>query len=268
MPSAEDVRRLTRSLNLDRPVLEQYVIFMKKTIILDLGESLLDRRPVFGIILKYLPNTALLACSAMVLSILIALPLAAMAAFREKGCWNTLNAGFCAFGLAVPGFLLGLLLIILFSVRLKLLPVSGSGGPKHIILPAVTLAISLSAYLTRIIHAALSRELLQPYILLARAKGLSARRVFFRHVMKNALIPVVVVAGLQLGALLSGTIVIENVFSWPGIGTLLINAIRGRDFPLIQGISLFIVSLYLLLNLLVDLAIPFIDPRIRHERLR
>ncbi len=268
MPSAEDVRRLTHSLNLDRPVLEQYVLFLKKTISLDLGESLIDHRPVFSTILKYLPNTAMLAGSAMVLSILIALPLAAMAAFKERGCWKAWNAGFSAFGLAVPGFLLGLLLILLFSVRLELLPVSGSGSPKHLILPALTLATSLSAYLTRITHAALSRELRQPYLLLARAKGLSARHIFFRHVIKNALIPVMIVAGLQLGALLSGAIVIENVFSWPGIGTLLITAVQRRDFPMIQGISLFMVCLYLLLNLLIDLAIPFVDPRIRHERLR
>jgi ABC-type dipeptide/oligopeptide/nickel transport system permease component len=266
MPSAEDVRRLTRSLNLDRPLPEQYALFLKKTFTLDLGESLVDRRAVLGTIWRYFPNTALLALSAMVLSLLITLPLASMSG--RKGCWNIVGTAFSALGIAVPGFLLGLLLIIVFSLRLRLLPVSGSGGPEFIILPALTLAISLSASLTRIMHAALSREWMQPYVLLARAKGLSDRRILFRHVLKNALIPVLIVAGLQLGALLSGAIVVENVFSWPGIGTLLITAVRRRDFPMIQGVSLFLVSLYLLLNFLVDMALPLVDPRIRRDRAR
>jgi peptide/nickel transport system permease protein len=266
MPSAEDVRRLTRSLHLDRPLAEQYALFLKKTLTLDLGESIVDRRAVFGTIWRYFPNTALLAFIAMILSLLISLPFAAMTAFDRKGCWRVLGAGFSALGIAVPGFLLGLLLIIVFSLRLHLLPVSGSGGPEFIVLPALTLAISLSASLTRIIHASLSQEWLQPYVLLARAKGLPDRRIFFRHILKNALIPVFILAGLQLGALLSGAIVVENVFSWPGIGTLLITAVRRRDFPMIQGVSLFMVFLYLSLNLLVDLVLPLVDPRIRCER--
>jgi len=268
MPSTEDVCRLTRSLKLDRPLAEQYAHFIKKTITLDLGESLVDRKPVRDAIMNYFPNTAILAFCAMILSLLIAFPLALMAAFRKDSYWNALSMGFSAFGLAMPSFLLGLLLIILFSVQLKLLPVSGSGGPEFLILPALTLAISLSAFLTRAIFTTVSCELRQPYVLLARAKGLSDVRIFFHHVLKNALIPVTTIIGLQLGALLSGTIVIENIFSWPGIGTLLITAVRQRDFPMIQGVALFMAFLYLLLNLLIDMSYPFIDPRIHHARLQ
>jgi len=268
MPSAEDVRRLTRSLKLDRPLAEQYAHFIKKTITMDLGESLVDRKPVADAIMNYFPNTVILAFSAMILSLLIAFPLALMAAFKKNSCWNILSMGFSAFGLAMPSFLLGLLLIILFSVQLKLLPVSGSGGPEFLILPALTLAISLSAFLTRTIYTTVANELRQPYVLLARAKGLSDVRIFFQHILKNALIPITIIIGLQLGALLSGTIVIENIFSWPGIGTLLITAVRQRDFPMIQGVTLFMAFFYLLLNLLIDMSYPFIDPRIRHGRLQ
>jgi peptide/nickel transport system permease protein len=267
MPGPEDVRRLQQALELDRPLAEQYVHFIIRLLCLDLGESMIDRRPVARSIMKYFPNTAILACAAMSLAALIALPLAILAALKKNSAWHSLSMAFSTIGLAIPGFLLAILLIILFSVQLKLLPISGSGGLEFLILPALTLAISLSAFLTRMIHAAVSGELRQPYVLLAQAKGLSEFQVLSRHVLKNAMIPIITIMGLQLGACLSGTIIIENVFSWPGIGTLLITAIRQRDFPMIQGVALFLAALYLLLNLLVDLSYPFSDPRIRHESL-
>jgi peptide/nickel transport system permease protein len=265
MPGPEDVRRLQQVLELDRPLAEQYVHFIERLLCLDLGESMIDRRPVAGSIMKYFPNTAILACAAMALAALIALPLAILAALKKNSAWHSLSMAFSTIGLAIPGFLLAILLIIIFSVQLKLLPISGSGGLEFLVLPALTLAISLSAFLTRMIHAAVSGELRQPYVLLAQAKGLSEFQVLSRHVLKNAMIPIITIMGLQLGACLSGTIIIENVFSWPGIGTLLITAIRQRDFPMIQGVALFLAALYLLLNLLVDLSYPFIDPRIRQD---
>ena len=266
MPAAEDVRRLKETLRLDRPLHEQYAHYVKKLFCLDLGESFIDRKPVVAAIGRDFPHTAILALSAMLLSTVIAFPLGVMAAMRKNSAWNTLSMAFSAVGLAVPSFLLAILLILFFSVHFRLLPISGSGGFRYLVLPAVTLAVSLSAFLTRMVHAAVAMELRQPYILLARAKGMSEFQVFFRHICRNALMPVITIMGLQLGALLSGTIVIENIFSWPGIGTLLITAIRQRDFPMIQGTALFIAALYLLLNFLVDLAYPFIDPRIRHGR--
>jgi peptide/nickel transport system permease protein len=266
MPSAKDINRLKLSLELDRPLVEQYAHFIKKMLLLDLGESVFDRKPVASVIMKYFPNTAILAFTAMAMSLLIAFPLGVLAALNKNSCWDMLSMIFSAIGLAMPSFLLGIFLIILFSLELRLLPISGSGGFKFLVLPATTLTIPLSAFLTRMIHTAVARELRQPYVLLARAKGLTRFRVFSRHVCKNALIPIITIMGLQLGACLSGTIVVENVFSWPGIGTLLITAIRQRDFPMIQGVALFIAALYLLLNLIVDLSYPFIDPRIRHDR--
>ncbi|MBN2399811.1 MAG: ABC transporter permease [Candidatus Aminicenantes bacterium] len=265
MPSSEDVMRLNRSLKLDQPLAEQYAHFAKKLFLLDLGESIIDRKPVVNTIMKYFPNTAILAVTAMLMSILISFPLGILAALKKDSVWNTISMVISAIGLAVPGFLLGIFLIIIFSVRLKFLPISGSGGFTYLVLPAATLTISLSASLTRIIHAAVSGEIGQPYVILAKSKGLSEFQIFFRHILKNAMVPITTIMGLQLGALLSGTIVIENVFSWPGIGTLLITAIRQRDIPMIQGVALFMTALYLLLNLLVDLSYPFIDPRIRHD---
>lgn len=265
MPRSEDVRRLQRALRLDRPLAEQYAHFIKKLLILDLGESIIDRKPVVSTIMKYFPNTAILTFAAMTLAMLIAFPLGILTALKKNSIWYALNMILSAIGLAIPGFLLGILLIILFSVQLKFLPISGSGGFEFLILPAATLAISLSAFLTRMIHTAVAGELSQPYVLLAQSKGLSEFHIFFRHVLKNAMIPIIIIMGLQLGALLSGTIVIESVFSWPGIGTLLITAIRQRDFPMIQGVALFLAALYFLLNLLVDLSYPFINPRIRHD---
>lgn len=265
MPRSEDVRRLQRALKLDRPLAEQYAHFIKKLLFLDLGESIIDRKPVVSTIMKYFPNTAILTFAAMTLAMLIAFPLGILTALKKNSIWYALNMILSAIGLAIPGFLLGILLIILFSVQLKFLPISGSGGFEFLILPAATLAISLSAFLTRMIHTAVAGELSQPYILLAQSKGLSEFHIFFRHVLKNAMIPIIIIMGLQLGALLSGTIVIESVFSWPGIGTLLITAIRQRDFPMIQGVALFLAALYFLLNLLVDLSYPFINPRIRHD---
>jgi ABC-type dipeptide/oligopeptide/nickel transport system permease component len=266
MPHREDIRRLQQAMRLDRPLAEQYMHFMQKLLRLDLGESIIDHRPVLAAIRLYFPNTIILATAAMFLALLTAIPLGMLAAWKGKGVCYVLSMVFSTIGLAVPGFLSGILLIILFALRWHWLPVSGSGGVQFLILPALTLAISLSAFLTRVIQAAVAGEMDQPYVLLARAKGLSSFHVFFGHVLRNALIPVITIIGLQLGALLSGAIVIENVFSWPGIGTLLITAIRQRDFPLIQGIAIFLAVLYLLLNLLVDMTYPIIDPRLRHDR--
>lgn len=264
-PRSADILRLQDSLQLNRPLVARYVCFMQRMSVLDLGESLIDHRPVLGAILKHLPNTICLTLAAMMISILIAFPLGVMAAFKKSNVWEVLALIFSATGLAVPSFLLGILLTIAFSVEWKLFPISGSGGAEFLVLPALTLGISLSAFLTRMIRTVLNKELQQPYVLLAKAKGLSHAQIYRQHVFKNALIPIITMIGLQLGALLSGAIIIESIFSWPGLGTLLITAIRQRDFPLIQGTVLFIAVLYQLLNFLIDLSYPFINPRISHD---
>ncbi len=264
-PHSKDIQRLRRSLRLDRPLSAQYMHFLGRLAVLDLGESLIDRKPVRTTILKYLPNTILLTLAAMLIAVSISLPLGFLAAFSRNKFWKGLAVAFSATGLAVPGFLLGIVMVLFFSVKLNLFPVSGSGGIGFLVLPALTLGISISAYLNRMIRTVLQAEAQRPYVLLARAKGLSKSQIYRRHIFKNALIPIVTLIGLQAGALLSGAIIIESVFSWPGIGTLLITAVRQRDFPMIQGAVLLMASLYLLANLMVDLSYPLIDPRIGHD---
>jgi len=267
-PDTRDVLRLKRSLQLDRPLAAQYAGFILRLAVLDLGESLIDRKPVTATMLRYLPNTLLLAVAAMAFTVPFSLLLGFLSVYRESRFWEALALAFSAVGMAVPVFLIGLLLVLLFALGLGLLPVSGSGGAEFLFLPAVTLSIPLGAFLTRMVRTVLREESQRPYVLLARAKGLSRAQVYRRHILKNAMVPIVTLAGMQAGALLSGAIVVESLFSWPGIGTLLVRAVRQRDFPMIQGTVLLMAALYHLLNQLVDLTYPLFDPRIGHDRAR
>jgi peptide/nickel transport system permease protein len=267
-PRAEDIRRLRRQLGLERPLTVQYGRFLAGLAVLDLGESLVDRRPVAALLRSRLQQTLLLAAAAMALTLPFSLLLGGLSAWGRSRLWRMLEAALTAVGLAVPVFLLGLALILALSLGLGLLPVSGSGGIEFLVLPAVTLSVPLSAMLTRMVRVTLCLEARRPYVLLARAKGLTPGQVLRRHVLKNALPPIVTVAGLQLGALLSGAIVVENVFSWPGIGTLLVTAVRQRDFPVIQGAVLLMAAAYYLTNRLVDQGCARLDPRSGRERSR
>jgi len=264
-PRSEDILRLRRTLGLERSLAAQYVQFLGRLAVLDLGDSLVDRKPVLSSIWQSLPNTLGLALAALLIAILLSLPLGFLAAFSKGRFWKALALAFSAAGLSIPGFLLGILLILVFAVGWHLLPVSGSGGLRFLVLPALALGISIGAYMSRMVRVVLQAEAQRPYVLLARAKGLSESQIQRRHIFPNALIPIVTLLGLQAGALLSGAIVIESVFSWPGIGSLLITAVRQRDFPMIQGAVLVMASLYLLLNALVDLSYPLIDPRTGHD---
>jgi peptide/nickel transport system permease protein len=268
MPRAEDICRLRRQLGLERPLAVQYVRFAARLAVLDLGESLVDRRPVAGLLRSRLRHTLLLAAAAMVLTLPCSLLLGGLSAWGRRRSWRMLEVAFTAVGLSVPVFLIGLVLIMAFALGLGLLPVSGSGGPEFLVLPAVTLSVPLSAMLTRMVRVTLCLEARRPYVLLARAKGLTPGQVLRRHVLKNALPPIVTVAGLQLGALLGGAIVVEHVFSWPGIGTLLVTAVRQRDFPVIQGTVLLMAAAYYLANRLADLGCARLDPRSGRERSR
>lgn len=267
-PRSEDVRRLQRTLQLEGPLGTQYIRFLGRLAVLDLGNSLIDDRPVLRTILAYLPNTLLLAMAALAFTVPLSLLLGFQSAFGKSRIWEVLGIGFSAVGLAVPVFLIGLFFVLAFAVGLKLFPVSGSGGAAFLVLPALTLGMTLGATLTRMVRAALLAESQRPYVLLARAKGLSPTQVFRRHVFRNALLPVITLVGLQAGALFSGAIIVESLFSWPGIGTLLVTAVRQRDYPMVQGTVLLMAALYLLANTLVDLAYPLLDPRIRHDRNR
>lgn len=261
----EEVNALRSQLGLDEPLLVQYKSFLGGILRGDLGTSFRYGTPVAAEIRARLPNTALLAVAAMIAAILFAIPLGILAAvFRGTAIDHAAMTAALA-GISMPNFWLGPLLAILFAVQLGWLPVSGTGSPAHLVLPAVTLGAALSAILARMTRASLLEELRELYVLAARARGLSPRRAVLRHAFRNSLIPIVTIVGLQFGAVLTGTIITETIFAWPGIGRLLIQSINFRDYPLVQGCILFISVTYVAMNLLTDLTYGFLDPRIRYE---
>jgi ABC-type dipeptide/oligopeptide/nickel transport system permease component len=263
--TVEEVERLRGQLGLDRPLPAQYADFLGGILRGDLGTSFRYGTPVAQEIRTRLPNTAILAIAAMLAAILFAIPLGILAAVF-RGTWVDHAAMTTALvGISMPNFWLGPLLAILFAVYLGWLPVSGTGTPAHLVLPAVTLGAGLSAILARMTRASLLEELRELYVLAARSRGLSQTRAVLRHAFRNSLIPVVTIIGLQFGAVLTGTIITETIFAWPGIGRLLIQAINFRDYPLIQGCILFISVTYVAMNLLTDLTYGYLDPRIRYE---
>ncbi len=256
-----DIEAMRKALGLNRPLHVQYFEFLKGVLRADLGRSIISGRPVSSLIASHIGPTALLALSSVLLTALISFPLALLSVLRKE--FDLPVAFLSTAGLAVPNFWLGPLLIILFSIKLNLLPVSGTGSLQHLVLPSITLATALSAYLVRIIRTSVKSELSKGYVLALLARGFSRTHIFLRHVLPNAMIPVVTVMGLQAGALLTGAIITEKIFSWPGIGTLLITSINQRDYPVIQGVVLFIAAVYVGINLLVDVIYTLIDPRVR-----
>jgi ABC-type dipeptide/oligopeptide/nickel transport system permease component len=257
------VAELRHSLGLDRPLLVQYGRYLWEVAHGDLGQSLKFQAPVRHIIFERYPATIQLAFLALLVCAAIAIPAGVIAAYRRGHTTDRAVSVFTLFGLAVPNFALGPLLITLFSIKLGWLPVSGRGGPLNYILPAATLGAALAAILTRMVRGAMLEELSSDYVRTARAKGLSTSAVLVRHALRNALIPIITILGLQFGTLLAGTIVTETIFSWPGIGRLTVQAISSRDYPLLQGCILVIALSYVLVNLFTDVLYSFIDPRVR-----
>jgi peptide/nickel transport system permease protein len=256
-----DKERLRQELGLNQPLFVQYGRFMAGIVQGDLGGSYFYRRPVVQVIAERVPATVELALAAFLVAGLIAIPLGIIAALREGTAVDAVL--FSLVGVSLPNFWLGPLLIILFSIKLGWFPVSGKAGLASLVLPAITLGAAFAAILSRMTRASLLERLGEDYLTVARAKGLPEWKVILKHALRNALIPIITVMGLQIGALLSGAIITENVFSWPGIGTLLINAIEARDYPLVQGCILFISLSYVFVNLLTDLFYGWADPRIR-----
>jgi ABC-type dipeptide/oligopeptide/nickel transport system permease component len=254
---------LRHSLGLDKPLLVQYGHYLAQIIRGDLGQSFKFQAPVRSVIFERYPATMQLAFLALLVCAVIAIPAGVISAYRRGSPTDRTVSVFTLFGLAVPNFALGPLLITLFSIELGWLPVSGRGGPLNYILPAATLGAALAAILTRMVRGAMLEELSSDYVRTARAKGLSTSAVLLRHALRNALIPVITILGLQFGTLLAGTIVTETIFSWPGIGRLTVQAISSRDYPLLQGCILIIALSYVLVNLLTDVLYAFIDPRVR-----
>jgi ABC-type dipeptide/oligopeptide/nickel transport system permease component len=258
-----ELAQLRHSLDLDKPLLQQYGHYLKQLAHGDLGQSLKYQAPVRRIIFDRYPATLQLAFLALLVCAAIAIPAGILAAHRRGHATDRAVGLFTLFGLAIPNFALGPILILFFSIELGLLPVSGRTSALSYVLPAATLGAALAAILTRMVRGAMLEELSSDYVRTARAKGLGTAAVLFRHAFRNALIPVITILGLQFGTLLAGTIVTETIFSWPGIGRLTVQAIASRDYPLLQGCILVISVSYVLVNLLTDLLYSFVDPRVR-----
>jgi peptide/nickel transport system permease protein len=263
--SPDEVARLRTTLGLDKPLLVQYRGFLAGMAHGDLGTSFRYGTPVTREIRQRVPDTAVLAVCAMVIAVSFAIPLGIIAAMYRGRFADHAAMTVALAGISMPNFWLGPLLAILFAVYLGWLPVAGSGTPAHVVLPSVTLGVALAAILARMTRASLLEELRELYVLAARARGLSRVRAILRHAFRNSLIPIVTIIGLQLGAVLTGTIITETIFAWPGVGRLLIQAINNRDYPLVQGCILFISVTYVAMNLITDLTYGFLDPRIRLE---
>lgn len=260
----ERAAEIRHQLGLDRPLWVQYWDFASHAARGDLGVGLRSRRPVIDSILEALPSTLELTGAALLVAAVAGITLGIVAAIAH-GTWiDTVAMSLAMVGISVPVFYSGLLLILFFSFRLAWFPATGQGGIGRLVLPAAALGLASAASLARLMRSSMLEELGQEYIVTARAKGLAGGAVIRRHALKNALIPTVTMLGLQLGVLLGGAVVTETIFSRPGLGRLAVDAIAGRDFPLIQGVVLFAAVVYVLINLIVDVLYAAIDPRIRH----
>lgn len=258
-----DRARLARELKLDRPVISQYGHYLKGLVSGDWGTSISDGQPVLEHIRERYGSTLMLACAAMFICLVIAIPLGVFAAVKKGSVWDSAAMLVALIGISVPNFWLGPVLILVFSVYLGVLPISGVDSWGSLILPAITLGAALAAMLSRMTRASMIEELKAEYVTAARAKGLSERRVVFRHAFKNALNPMVTIVGLQVATLLAGAIITEKIFSWPGIGMLLMDSIRRRDYPVVQGCIIVISFTYVIVNTSVDCLYKAFDPRVR-----
>jgi peptide/nickel transport system permease protein len=259
-----DRAALREALGLDRPIALQWADYIAHVLRLDLGHSLQARRPVTELLAERLPGTLQLAAAASGVALLIALPAGMAAALRKGRALDRLAMAASMIGVSIPSFWLGPMLILAFSIGLGWLPVSGNQDPGALLLPALTLGAGLAAILARMTRSAMLEVLSEDYVRTARAMGLSERSVILRHAARNACLPVVTVLGLQLGALLGGAVITETVFAWPGLGSLTIEAIQARDYPVVQGCVLLISLAYVGINLLTDLLYAWADPRLRH----
>jgi peptide/nickel transport system permease protein len=269
----EQLERLRNELGLTQPLPVQYAIWAGRVVRGDLGTSFVSGFPVSQLIVMRVPATAQLAVGALLIALLVAFPAGMVAATRPDSALAHALSGYTTLALVVPTFWLGLLLLLFFGLQLRWLPMSGYVGLaedpaqalQHLLLPSITLAAGLSAILARLLKAALLEVLRNDYVRTARAKGLHTELILRRHVLKNALIPVVTVLGIQVGHLLGGAVITESIFDWPGLGKLILQGINDRDYTVVQGVMLFLVSTFVLVNLVVDLSYGLLDPRIRYS---
>jgi ABC-type dipeptide/oligopeptide/nickel transport system permease component len=262
--SAEDIEQIRHQLGLDRPLPVQYVDYVSRAVRGDFGESIRTNRPVINDIRAQLGATVQLAAAAFLVAIVVGIGFGALAAMKHNSWLDNLGMMIALLGVSVPSFWLGLLLIFVFSLRLGWFPAAGMGGLSHLVLPALTLGLWAAGIIARLTRSSLLEVLRQDYMVTARSKGISERAVLVRHAFRNALVPIVTIVGLQIGTMLSGAIIVETVFARSGLGRLVMTAIVGKDFPMVQGIVLFSATIYVAMNLLVDLSYAVLDPRIRY----
>jgi peptide/nickel transport system permease protein len=263
--SPQDVAELRKNLGLDQPLVTQYVTFLSNAVTGDLGRSFRTGQPVTTMIIERIPATAELAVAAMIIAIVLAIPLGVIAAVWRGTAVDYSAMTFALAGVSIPNFWLGPLLAIVFAVELGWLPVSGRGTLAHLVLPAISLGLALAAILARMTRASLLDELGELYVRAARARGVSNTAAISRHALRNSMVPLLTIVALQFGAVLTGAVITETIFAWPGIGRLLIQSIGFRDYPMVQGCILLIAVTYVTVNLITDLMYGFLDPRIRYE---
>lgn len=263
MATDAEIAAAREAYGLDQPVWQQLLIYMRRAMTLDFGHSISQGVPVYELVLSRLPATALLAAATMALVIVVAIPLGVLAAVYKGGLVDRIANGSAFVMISLPEFWVGIVLILLFSRWLGWLPSGGAGSPLAIVMPAVTLALPLIAVNIRLMCTETLNVLKAPYVTMARSRGLAPRQVLRRHVIRNALIPVLTIGGVQFGQLLGGAVIVETVFNWPGVGQLLIRSIGLRDYPVVQGCLILITAAVILINMLVDIGYRLIDPRFR-----
>jgi peptide/nickel transport system permease protein len=262
--SQQDIQRLRVSLGFDRPVHVQLWRFIERVTAGDFGTSLRFQEPALPLVLERLPSTVLLALTALSLSTVVAIPLGVTSAVRRDSVWDRAAMGLALLGQSMPIFCTGIMLITVFSVALDLFPSSGSGTLGHLVLPATALGFFSIGRVTRLVRSGMLEVLGQDYVRTARAKGLAEWSVVYRHALRNCLLPVVTIVGLELGSTLGGAVVTEMVFAWPGVGRLIVSAIFARDYPLVQAAVFVVATMFVLVNLAVDLLYAVVDPRVRY----
>lgn len=258
----DDVDNIRRQYHLDQPIAVQYLLFLRNAARGDLGESFRFRSDALSLVLGRLPNTLLLACTSMLVSMLVSVPLGILAARYKGRLPDAAGSLLALLGISMPSFWLGMILILVFAGGLQVLPASGSGTWRHLVLPTITVSAFATGLLIRLVRRSVADTLGQAYVTTARGKGLSERAIAWTHVLRNSAIPVVTVMGLQFGALLGGSVIVETVFAWPGVGWLMIQAIEARDLPVIRAAILILAVFIVLINLVVDVLYTLLDPRI------
>ena len=261
--TAEDITKFRTAMGFDDPVAVQYLRFLKGAVRGDFGESLRHGEPAMGLVLERLPATFELAGAGLLIALGLAIPAGIVSAVRRNTSVDYVSTVVALLGQAMPTFWLGIMLILVFSVRLNWLPSSGRGGLEHLILPAITLGLFTTARITRLTRSGMLEVLGQDYVRTARAKGVAEPPVVWKHALKNASIPIVTIVGIELGTLLGGSVITETIFAWPGVGRLSVQAIFNRDYPVVQSAVFLLASTFVIVNFLVDVVYTYLDPRIR-----